>query len=489
MYYKQQMRKLWLRIAVLASAGALALTLIIAIILKATVYSVSGTVQDGDTTYSVRAGKADQEALLNAAQRKGMPELVPGDSAEFDSESCTVTVYRGVEITVTDNGAASTITARKGATIEEALRDNGMALGADDVVNPDRGLVISAQLAVDIKRCCHVTVNFEGAIREVTLYGGTVADALKEAGVKFTEDMACSESIDAPLEDGMELTVTMLTAFTVTADGKTSRFKVSPATVGEALEKCGFTLGEHDRLNVPEGRALNNGMRVVIQRVKISEEKENEEIDYGIQYVSSSELPEGQTKLLSAGLKGEKELVYRATYVDGKLEERELLSEKVKSDPVKQIVMRGTGMPTTAPKLEFIDDGSGATPDPTPIGGKKPSVTVSAEAGALTDPWGNEISYSKTITGTCTAYCIPGGTTSIGLEAVRGVVAVDPEIIPYGTKMYVASPDGKIVYGYGVAGDTGGACMAGDIIADLCYDTLEECSIIGRRQMVLYILE
>ena len=155
MYYKQQMRKLWLRIAVLASAGALALTLIIAIILKATVYSVSGTVQDGDTTYSVRAGKADQEALLNAAQRKGMPELVPGDSAEFDSESCTVTVYRGVEITVTDNGAASTITARKGATIEEALRDNGMALGADDVVNPDRGLVISAQLAVDIKRCCH----------------------------------------------------------------------------------------------------------------------------------------------------------------------------------------------------------------------------------------------------------------------------------------------------------------------------------------------
>ncbi len=107
----------------------------------------------------------------------------------------------------------------------------------------------------------------------------------------------------------------------------------------------------------------------------------------------------------------------------------------------------------------------------------------------LTDPWGNEISYSKTITGTCTAYCIPGGTTSIGLEAVRGVIAVDPDIIPYGTRMYVASPDGRIVYGYGVAGDTGGACMAGDIIADLCYDTLEECSIIGRREMVLYILQ
>ncbi len=489
MYYKQQIKKLWVRIAVLASAGVLALTLIIAVILKAVAYSVSGTVLDGEAIYNVNAGRATQEALLEAARSKGMPEIAQEDMVEFEAETCTVTVYRGVELTVTDQGVTSAIIVRKGDTIEKALKDNGMALGDDDIVNPDRSLVISARLTVDIKRCCHVAVSFDGQREEVTLYGGRVSDALKEAGVKFTEDMACSESVDAPLEDGMELTVTRLTSFSVTADGRTGSYKVSSATVGEALEKCGFTLGEHDRLNIPEGKKLTNGMRVVIQRVEITEEKETEEIDYGVQYISSSELPEGQTQLLSAGLKGEKELIYRATYVDGKLEERELLSEEIKSEPVKKIVRRGTGMPTDAPKLEFIDDGSGATPDPTPTGGRKPSVTVSAQAGALKDPWGNEISYSKTITGTCTAYCIPGGTTSIGLEAVRGVIAVDPEIIPYGTKMYVASPDGKIVYGYGVAGDTGGACMAGDIIADLCYDTLEECSIIGRRQMVLYILE
>ena len=155
--------------------------------------------------------------------------------------------------------------------------------------------------------------------------------------------------------------------------------------------------------------------------------------------------------------------------------------------------MRGTGYQTTAPKLEFIDDGTGYTSSASSSQGTgssgKPSVTVLAEEGILTDPWGNEYSFTKTITGTCTAYCIPNGTTSIGMKAERGVIAVDPDIIPYGTRMYVASPDGKIVYGYGVAGDTGGACMDGDIIADLCYDTLEECSIIGRREMVLYILQ
>ena len=490
MYYKQRLKKLWARIAVFAAGGILALALMIGTILKATIYSASGTVLDGERIYSVSAGEAGQEAFLDAAVRKGMPELEPCDSAEFDSASGTVTVYRGVEVLVTDQGVPSTVTARRGATVEEALKDNGMALGPDDMVSPDRGLVITAKLTVDIKRCCHVNVSIDGSTQEVTLYGGTVLDALKEAGVKFSDDMACSESVDAPLEDGMELTVTRLAAFTVTADGKTSSYKISPGTVGEALERCGYTLGEDDRLNVPEDRRLTSGMRIVIQRVEIVEETETEEIDYGVQYVSSSDLPQGDTQLLSAGLKGEKELVYRATYVDGKLEDRELLSEEVKSGPVKKIVKRGTGMPTTAPKLEFIDDGSGATPDPTPMTpGRKPSVTVSADPGALTDPWGNEVSYTRTITGTCTAYCIPGGTTSIGLEAVRGVIAVDPEVIPYGTRMYVASPDGKIIYGYGVAGDTGGACMAGDIIADLCYDTLEECSIIGRREMVLYILD
>ena len=481
------MWKARLRVSGLAAAGALALALIIAAVVKAAAFSVSGTVLDGGSAYSVSASRAGREAFLEDAVRQGMPELAARDSAEFDEGTRTVTVFRGVEMIVTDNGETVSIAGRRGATVEDALKENGITLNGEDIVTPDRELTVAADMTVDIKRCCRVTVALDGRVERVKLFGGTVADALKEAGLRSTEDVACSESLDAPLADGMELTVTRLTAFTVTADGRTGSYKVASATVGEALEKCGFTLGEHDRLNVPKERALTGGLRIVIQRVLVAEETETEDIAYGTQYVTDRDLPQGQTQLLSAGLKGEKELRYRATYVDGELESRELLSEEVKREPVKQIIKRGAGLTTTAPKLEFI--GSGAAPDPTPSGGGKPSVSVSAKAGTLTDPWGNEISYAKTITGTCTAYCIPGGTTSVGLEAVRGIVAVDPEIIPYGTRMYVASPDGSIVYGYGVAGDTGGACMAGDIIADLCYDTLEECSIIGRRQMVLYILQ
>ena len=200
-------------------------------------------------------------------------------------------------------------------------------------------------------------------------------------------------------------------------------------------------------------------------------------------FLHTLDMAEGETKLLTPGMKGKKELVYQAIYVNGKLKSRELISEKVTAEPIKELILKGAGYKTVPPKLEFEGSdnsesiGNGDTSNNGQYSG--PTVSVNASAGTITDDKGQTVSYTKAITGTCTAYCIPGGTTSIGLEAVRGVIAVDPDIIPYGTRMYVASPDGQIVYGYGVAGDTGGACMAGDIIADLCYDTIEECSIIG----------
>ena len=159
--------------------------------------------------------------------------------------------------------------------------------------------------------------------------------------------------------------------------------------------------------------------------------------------------------------------------MDGKQESKEAVSEEVIKEPVPEVVLKGTMV-----KEEET------SPAPDYSGGNGTGNV----AGTFVDMYGNTVSYSDRMVGECTAYSVPGGTTSIGMDAVYGVIAVDPNIIPYGTRMYVTSPDGSVVYGYGVAGDTGGACMAGDILADLCYNTIEECSIIGRRDMVVYIL-
>ena len=58
----------------------------------------------------------------------------------------------------------------------------------------------------------------------------------------------------------------------------------------------------------------------------------------------------------------------------------------------------------------------------------------------------------------------------MGLTPGFGIVAVDPTVIPLGTKLYIESPDGgkSWTYGYCIAGDTGGAIKGNRV--DLCYN-------------------
>ena len=73
------------------------------------------------------------------------------------------------------------------------------------------------------------------------------------------------------------------------------------------------------------------------------------------------------------------------------------------------------------------------------------------------------------------------GITAIGLRARKGIVAVDPRVIPLGTKLFIPG------YGEALAADTGGWIKKNRI--DLCFETLEECFRFGRRKIRVYLVE
>ena len=92
--------------------------------------------------------------------------------------------------------------------------------------------------------------------------------------------------------------------------------------------------------------------------------------------------------------------------------------------------------------------------------------------------------YSDALTMEATAY-IPAdgngdGITATGMVAQHGVVAVDPSVIPLGTRLYIPG------YGEAIAADTGGA-INGDRI-DLCMDSYGEAMQFGRRYVTVYVL-
>jgi 3D (Asp-Asp-Asp) domain-containing protein len=74
-----------------------------------------------------------------------------------------------------------------------------------------------------------------------------------------------------------------------------------------------------------------------------------------------------------------------------------------------------------------------------------------------------------------------GGMTAIGRPAGHGIVAVDPRVIPLGTRLYIPG------YGVAVAGDTGGAIVGHRI--DLGFDSLRDAMIFGRRDVTVYRLK
>jgi len=78
-----------------------------------------------------------------------------------------------------------------------------------------------------------------------------------------------------------------------------------------------------------------------------------------------------------------------------------------------------------------------------------------------------------------TAY-VGGGRTATGVQARRGIAAVDPSVIPIGTKLYIEG------YGEALAADIGRAIKGNKI--DLCFDTLQECRIFGRRTITVYLV-
>ena len=115
-----------------------------------------------------------------------------------------------------------------------------------------------------------------------------------------------------------------------------------------------------------------------------------------------------------------------------------------------------------------------------------PVSNVSAPAG-VTVSNGVPSGYSRVWTTSATGYYSARGKGASGLGLYYGTFAVDPNVIPYGTKVYIASPDGKFVYGWAIATDTGTAVTDGRVGVDLFYETYKESALNWKNEVNVYI--
>ena len=451
---------------------ALVLVLALSISSIATVlaHSVTTNVIDGENTYTFEMDSANIEDIIAKAEDMGMEPIGSLDVYERAGNTTTVNVRRGVRFTIEETGQENELIAYKGDTVEKSLLQNNIILKEKDEVTPERGAVITDDTNVSIRRFCTVTVTADNQSKLVSLTGGTVAQALEQVNVTVGPDDSVNYDVNEALFDNMNIKVTRTMTIVITADGESKEYKFSAATVEEALEKAGIEVSEDDRLNAKKTAKVQDGMEIVVQRVRKEETVKLEEIPFETVYEYDDDMYEDESYTKTEGEPGEKEIKSAEIYVDNVLEKTEVISEEVKKKPVDKVIVAGT-------KEYSQNSGSGSNG----------STNVGGNGSSFVDASGNVVNYSSVLSGTATAYC-DSGLTATGDECGYGYVAVNPNIIPYGTRLYICSPDGSYTYGYAIASDTGGALMSGAALVDIWLPSEADCYSFGRRTMNVYIL-
>lgn len=318
-----------------------------------------------------------------------------------------------------------------------------------------------------------VTLKADGKIRTVRTTGDSVADALRAASVELGKRDVVKPAVNTALSRLMSIEVTRdaLISVKVKADGKVKEVLTEGGKVADALNSADITLDGDDKVKPASEASLTEGMNINVTRISTESVTKEINIPYETKTKKSASLARGTTSIEKKGRTGVKEQVYVVKKVDGKEVSKKLVSESVTRQPVTEVKVVGTKAVQASAAVK-----------------NKNTISNHAIPSSLKlDSNGIPINYKKKISGPATAYC-DGTTTSTGRPAMPGNVAVNPNVIPYGTKMYIVSKDGRYNYGYAVAADTGGALMSGAVVVDLYFYGNAACEQFGRRAVDIYIL-
>ncbi|MGB9666572.1 MAG: 3D domain-containing protein [Candidatus Cryosericum sp.] len=214
------------------------------------------------------------------------------------------------------------------------------------------------------------------------------------------------------------------------------------AKIIETRESVKLVTGAERQSSVPGGALAYAGQPVF---VRVSEQTLStvERIPYELQYRPEESSAGGRVVVLKTGTGGERERVFHLTYENGSLKSVALVSESQIEPTGGNVAQAGTSVYRGGAIKELYVEATAYTP------------TVQETDS---DPW----------------------TTASGMKSGLGIVAVDPGIIPLGSKLYVEG------YGYAIAGDTGGA-IKGDRI-DVFFYSHDEMISWGRRWVRVFVL-
>lgn len=259
----------------------------------------------------------------------------------------------------------------------------------------------------------------------------------------------------------------------ITTGDETVEVNAIESTVSDLLAQAGYTVDEYDMVEPALDAVISDTAYIDYTNIDYVSGSYTEAIPCTVKTVYSNKIEEG-TKTVKEGTDGEQQVNYTAKVVNGVTVETVIDSTITLSNPVD-----GTETIGTKKKVAAVTTSENV---------KSISTLVPSSAIEL-DANGNPVNYKKHMTVQATAYTYTGNKCATGVAPQPGYIAVNPNVIPYGTKMYIKSSDGSYIYGYAVAADTGSFTKSRPNNVDLFMSSKAACTAFGRRNVEIYILE
>lgn len=328
-------------------------------------------------------------------------------------------------------------------------------------------------------------------------YSSDPYEVLTEAGIELEEE----DTYETGYADGMnQITVRRMQMVTVINRGAQSVIGTYGETTGSLLARMGITPGTGDTLSCSSETQTYDGMTIELVHTETRIEEEDTTVPYPVNYYEDPELEPDAEIVLVAGQNGLTHVKSEVTYRNGKEVSRVIVQETVQAKPVTQLVIRGVDRTImeqpadpepaeqAAPAASSGTASGSSSSGSSSSGGSRYDGSAETSGNVIMTSSGESYTYVDVMTCSATAYTCEGyvGHTYSGTLARVGAIAVDPTVIPLGTKMYVVSNDGQYIYGYCVAEDIGGGIKGNKI--DLYFDTYAECWDFGVRMCTVYIL-
>lgn len=382
---------------------------------------VAGEQSDITTTALTVADVLNEQNVVIGAN-----DAVAPASETLLTDGMIITVARAREVTLVLDDETRTIETphEHPAAI---LTDEGITLGDFDRVWLDSTSVTQEDLAIwpvpvdeiTIQRAYDITIVDGDTETTLQTTADTVGDALFDAGVSVFLTDNVEPSVETSLSADTTITIDRAVPVSINVDGTTIETRVQGGTVADALSEAGIALLGLDYTIPAETDAITPDLTINVLRVTESTETTDTPIPYETTYQADSTLELDQRAIIQSGQTGTERLTERVRFENGEEVAREPISTEIITSVQNEIVAYGTNI-----VLRTVD---------TPEGPREYWRVIRAYA----------TSYHPEALG-------GDDVTAIGATLQFGIIAANPDIIPYRTDVFVPR------YGVGMMADTGG---------------------------------